>query len=46
MGMKAKKSMMKKVKKGSTEMTASARKVEAGDFLVSLYYRFSCYNHV
>ncbi|KAI3520370.1 hypothetical protein L1887_09755 [Cichorium endivia] len=33
MGMKAKKSMMKKVKKGSTELTASVRKDEAADFL-------------
>ncbi|GKB21950.1 uncharacterized RNA-binding protein-like protein [Tanacetum coccineum] len=33
MGMKAKKQMMKNIKKGSTELTASARKDESADFL-------------
>ncbi|XP_024976778.1 uncharacterized RNA-binding protein C1827.05c isoform X1 [Cynara cardunculus var. scolymus] len=33
MGMKAKKSMMKKAKKGSSQLTASVRKEEAADFL-------------
>ncbi|KAJ9548985.1 hypothetical protein OSB04_021528 [Centaurea solstitialis] len=33
MGMKAKKSMMKKAKKGSSQLTASVRKDEAADFL-------------
>ena len=41
MGMKAKKQMMKNIKKGSTELTtASARKDEPADFLVSFFILF------
>lgn len=39
MGIKAKKSMMKKVKKGSTELTA-VRKDDAADFLVIFFNLF------